>query len=35
MNYDEVDGDNHKNKKDELLDYVTQDVSSTVFSYGR
>ena len=35
MNYAEVDGDNYKDKKDEWLDYVKQDVLCTAISYGR
>ena len=35
MNPDEVDGDNYKDKKDEWLDYVKQDVLYTAFSYDR
>ena len=35
MNHDEVDSDNYKDKKDEWLDYVKQDVLGTTFSYAR
>ena len=35
MNHDEVDGNNYKDKKDEGLDYLKQDVLYTAFSYGR
>ena len=35
MNHDEVDGDNYRDKKDEWLDYVRQDVLCTAFSYAR
>ena len=34
-NHNEVDGDNYKDKKDEWLDYVKQDVLCTAFSYAR
>ena len=34
-NHDEVDGDKYKDKKDEWLDYVKQDLLSTAFSYAR
>ena len=35
MDHDEVDGNNYKDKKDEWLDYVKQDVLCTAFSYSR
>ena len=35
MNHDEVDCNINKDKKDEWLDYVKQDVLCTVFSYAR
>ena len=35
MNRDEVDGNNYKDKKDEWLDYVQNDVLCTAFSYAR
>ena len=34
MNHDEVAVNYYKNKKDELLDYVKQDVLCTVFNYA-
>ena len=33
--HDEIDYKNYKDKKDEWLDYVKQDVSCTAFSYAR
>ena len=35
MDHDEVDGNNYKDKKDEWLPYVKQDVLCTAFSYAR
>ena len=35
MNHDEIGGKNYKDKKDEWLDYVKQDVLCTAFSYAR
>ena len=35
MNHDEVDGNNYKDKKDEWLNYVKQDVLCTALSYAR
>ena len=35
MNHDEIDYNNYKDKKDEWLDYVKQDVLCTAFSYAR
>ena len=35
MNHDEVDGNNYKDKKNEWLDYVKNDVICTAFSYAR
>ena len=35
LNHDEIDANNYKDKKDEWLDYVKQDVFCTVFSYAR
>ena len=35
MNHDDVDGNNYKDKKDEWLDSVKQDVLCTAFSYAR
>ena len=35
MNHDEVNGDNYKDKKDHLLDYVNSDAFCTFFSYAR
>ena len=35
MDHDEVDGNNYKDKKEEWLDYVEQDVLCTAFSYAR
>ena len=35
MNLAELDGNNYKDKKDEWLDYVRQDVLCTVFNYAR
>ena len=35
MNHDEVDGNNYKDKKDEWLPYVKNDVLCTAFSYAR
>ena len=35
MNHDEVDGDNYKDKINERLPYVKNDVLSTAFSYAR
>ena len=35
MNHDEVVGYNYKDEKDQLLDYVKQDVLCTAFSYAR
>ena len=34
MNHDEIDANNYKNKKDEWLDYVKNDVLCTAFSYA-
>ena len=34
-NHDEVDGKSYKNKKDEWLGFVKQDVLCTAFSYAR
>ena len=34
MNHDEVDGKNYKDKRDEWLDYVKNDVLCTDFSYA-
>ena len=33
-NHDDVDGNNYKDKKDEWLDYVKNDVICTAFSYA-
>ena len=35
MNHDEIDYNNYKDKKSELLPYVKQDVLCTAFSYAR
>ena len=35
MNHDEVDGNNIKDKKDEWLDYVKQDVLCIEFGYAK
>ena len=35
MNHDDVDGNNYKDKIDEWLPYVKNDVLCTAFSYGR
>ena len=35
MNHDEIDYNNYKDKKDEWLDYVQQDVLCTAFSHAR
>ena len=35
MNHNEVDGNDYKDKNDEWLDYVKQDVLCTAFSYAR
>ena len=35
VNHDEIDCNNYKDKKDEWLDYVKQDVLCTAFSYAR
>ena len=35
MNHDETDSNNYKDKKDEWLDYVENDVLCTAFSYAR
>ena len=35
MNHDEVDSDKYKNKTNEWLPYVKNDVLRTVFSYAR
>ena len=35
MNHDEVEVNNYKDKKDEWLDFVKQDVICTAFSYAR
>ena len=35
MDHDEVDYDNYKDKKDEWLPYVKNDVLCTAFSYAR
>ena len=35
MNHDEVDGDNYKDKINEWLPYVKNDVLCTAFSYAR
>ena len=35
MNHDQVDGNNYKDKKDEWLPYVKNDVLCTAFSYAR
>ena len=35
QNHDEVDGNNYKDKKDDGLPYVKQDVLCTAFSYAR
>ena len=35
MNHDEGDGNKYKDKKEEWLDYVKQDVLCTAFSYAR
>ena len=35
MDHDEVDYNNYKDKKDEWLPYVKNDVLCTAFSYGR
>ena len=35
MNHDEVDGNNYKDKKDEWLDNVKQDVLYAAFGYAR
>ena len=35
MNHDEVDGDNYKDKINERLPYVKNDVLCTAFSYAR
>ena len=35
MNHDEIDYNNYKDKKDEWLDYVKNDVLCTAFSYAR
>ena len=35
MNHDEVNGNNYKNKIDEWLHYVKNDVLCTAFSYAR
>ena len=35
MNHNEIDYNNYKDKKDEWLDYVKQDVLCTAFSYAR
>ena len=35
MNHDEVDGNIYKDKKDEWLPYVKNDVLCTAFSYAR
>ena len=35
MNHDEVDGNNYKDKQDESLDLVKNDILCTVFSYAR
>ena len=34
-NHNEIDGENYKDKIDEWLDFVKQDVLCTVFSYAR
>ena len=35
MNHDEIDANNYRNKKDEWLDYIKNDVICTAFSYAR
>ena len=35
MNHDEVDGINYRDKKEEWLDFVRNDVLCTAFSYAR
>ena len=35
MDHDEIDGHNYKDKKDEWLGYVKNDVLWTAFSYAR
>ena len=35
MDHDDVDGNNYKDKKDEWLPYVKQDVLCIAFSYAR
>ena len=35
MDHDEIDGDNYKQKTDEWLPYVKNDVLCTAFSYAR
>ena len=35
MNHDEVGGNNYKDKKNNWLDFVKNDVLCTVFSYAR
>ena len=35
MNHDEVDGNNNKDKINEWLPYVKNDVLCTTFSYAR
>ena len=35
MNHDEKDGNNYKDKKDEWLPYVEDDVLCTAFCYSR
>ena len=35
MDHDEVDGNKYKDKKDEWLDYVEQDLLCTAFSYAK
>ena len=35
MNHDEITGDNWRDKKDEWVDYVKNDVLCTAFSYAR
>ena len=35
MNHDEVDGNNYKDKKDDWLPYVKNDILCTAFNYAR
>ena len=35
MNHDDMDGNNYKDKKDNLLPYVKNDVLCTAYSYAR